>query len=73
MYTATAPKVTAAKRQSNLRRRTTATSVNSRMTGMMEKSMYDSSDEMPRVPRSMSRETPPVCRSRWNRRLSEWR
>ncbi len=34
---------------------------------MIENSMYESSVEMPRVPRSMSRVTPPVCRSRWKR------
>ena len=36
---------------------------------MIENSMYESSVEMPRVPRSMSRDTPPVWRSRWKRRL----
>ena len=34
---------------------------------MIENSMYESSVEMPRVPRSMSRDTPPVWRSRWKR------
>ncbi len=38
MYTATAPKVTAAKRQSNLPSSTAATRANSRMTGMIENS-----------------------------------
>jgi hypothetical protein len=32
---------------------------------MIEKIMYESSDEIPRVPRSMSRVMPPVWRSRW--------
>ncbi|MNC90103.1 hypothetical protein D3C83_61570 [compost metagenome] len=36
-YTATAPKVMAAKRQSNLASSTAATSANSRMTGKIEK------------------------------------
>ena len=42
---------------------------------MIENSMYESSVEMPRVPRSMSRETPPVWRSRWKRSDSacRWR
>ena len=35
---------------------------------MIENSRYDSSVEMPRVPRSMSRVMPPVWRSRWKRR-----
>ncbi|MNE87199.1 hypothetical protein D3C80_1843720 [compost metagenome] len=30
-------------------------------------SEYEISDWMPRVPRSMSRLMPPVCRSRWKR------
>ena len=64
MYTATAAKVTAGKRQSKRVIRSNATSANSRITGMIENSMYDSSVEMPRVPRSMSRDTPPVWRSR---------
>ena len=42
---------------------------------MIENSMYESSVEMPRVPRSMSRDTPPVWRSRWKRsdRQCRWR
>ena len=52
------------KRQSKRARSTIATSANSSTTGMIENSMYESSVEMPRVPRSISRETPPVCRSR---------
>ena len=39
MYTITAPKVTAAKRQSNLVSSTAATRLNSRITGMIENSM----------------------------------
>jgi hypothetical protein len=64
MYSATAPKVTAAKRQSNRRISTAATSANSSATGRMENSRYESSVEMPLVPRSMSRVMPPVWRSR---------
>ncbi len=67
MYMATAAKVTAAKRQSNFVSRIAATRLNSSTTGMIENSMYESSVEMPRVPRSMSRDTPPVWRSRWKR------
>ncbi|MND07889.1 hypothetical protein D3C83_301710 [compost metagenome] len=59
-----ATNVTATKRQSNLAKSTSATSPNSSTTGMMENSMYESSVEIPRVPRSMSRDTPPVWRSR---------
>ena len=64
MYTITAANVIATNRQSNFANRTAATRVNSSTTGMIENSMYDSSVEMPRVPRSMSRDTPPVWRSR---------
>src|SRR5262249_25803726 len=43
------------------------------IVGRIVYSEYETSDCSARVPRSMSRVMPPVCRSRWKRRLSECR
>ena len=47
------------------------TSAISKKVGSTLKTMKFRSVEMPRVPRSMSRVSPPVCRSRWKRSDSE--
>ncbi len=52
---------------SNFTIRNPVTSAISRSVGSTLKTMNESSVEMPRVPRSISRVSPPVWRSRWKR------
>ncbi len=42
------------------------------MVGKIENSAKDSSVSMPLVPRSMTRDSPPVLRSRWKRSDRVW-
>ncbi len=75
MYTTTAAKVSAAKRQSNSRQMKAVTSSSSSRVGRMLNTASRSTASTPLVPRSTARDRPPVCRSRWKRsdRRCRWR
>ena len=72
-YKTSAVKVIQAKTTSNLMASKDSTKATSIKVGMMLYSEYEISECTARVPRSMSRVMPPVCRSRWKRRLSACR
>ena len=64
MYSTSAASVIHANQASNCHASSTSTSVTSMIVGRMLYSEYEISECTPRVPRSMSRVMPPVCRSR---------
>ena len=64
MYSTSAVPVIQAKLASKRTARMVSTIAISTSVGTMEYSENDTSDSMPRTPRSMSRVMPPVCRSR---------
>ena len=64
MYSASAASVMPANQASNFVARMTSTSATSISVAKMLNSVNDTSDSMPRTPRSMSRVMPPVWRSR---------